>query len=298
VEALSCGFEGMPWIGPDNAARTICVMAWPHAWLPEVLAHLTMTQGLFPNAVLPDVWVSFLGAAWSLSTEWQFYLLALLLTNTSKRRLVTVLLALAAAGVLWRLAAPQPWLFSRAFLPNNAHYFALGVASVSLARRQPGALHRYCCVLGFTLAVCATQGSFGKLLPPLVWTLCLAAQMSPESPGLRPVHRLLRCRLARYFGAISYCLYLVNEPIHKVTSMVVSWVARGDPALYTTLWLPLAILLPIGVAAWLHVSLEMPALRLGRALAARAETGGAWFGGARLRVLGAARSWMPPPRRP
>ncbi len=29
--------------------------------------------------VLPDVWVGFLGAAWSLSTEWQFYLLALLI---------------------------------------------------------------------------------------------------------------------------------------------------------------------------------------------------------------------------
>ncbi len=31
VQPWSCGFGLMPWIGPDNAARTICVMAWPHA---------------------------------------------------------------------------------------------------------------------------------------------------------------------------------------------------------------------------------------------------------------------------
>ena len=44
-----------------------------------------MTHGLFPDGGLPDVWVSFLGAAWSLSTEWQFYLLALLLSAGRSR---------------------------------------------------------------------------------------------------------------------------------------------------------------------------------------------------------------------
>jgi peptidoglycan/LPS O-acetylase OafA/YrhL len=79
AQQASCGFDRMPWIGPDAAARTICSNGWPPWWRLEIAAHLTMTHGLFPNAVLPDVWVSFLGAAWSLSTEWQFYVLALAL---------------------------------------------------------------------------------------------------------------------------------------------------------------------------------------------------------------------------
>ena len=49
VHPWSCGFERMPWIGPENAARTICVMADPHGWLAEIVAHLTMTHGLFPE---------------------------------------------------------------------------------------------------------------------------------------------------------------------------------------------------------------------------------------------------------
>src|SRR3954454_6450819 len=73
VQGLPCGFAQMPWIGQDNPARDICTMHWPDEAGVEIAAHLAMAHGLFPNATLPDVWVSFLGAAWSLSTEWQFY---------------------------------------------------------------------------------------------------------------------------------------------------------------------------------------------------------------------------------
>jgi peptidoglycan/LPS O-acetylase OafA/YrhL len=268
VQPQSCGFEHMPWIGPASAAHSICVTAWPHTWLPEIGAHLTMTHGLFPSVVLPDVWVSFLGSAWSLSTEWQFYLLALL-TAGRNPRLCWILFALAVAGLAWRLEAPEAWQFSRAFLPNKAHFFALGVASVAVLQRERGATGRYGLMLLATLAVCATQGTAGKMLPPLFWTFCLAVQMAPAVPGLRLTGALLRCRTARYFGAISYCLYLVNEPIHKVAGAALGRFAAGDSLLFTALWIPVAIGGPVLVSAWLHVYLEAPALRWGRGVARR-----------------------------
>jgi peptidoglycan/LPS O-acetylase OafA/YrhL len=268
VQPWSCGFERMPWIGPDNAARTICVMAWPHAWLPEIAAHLTMTHGLFPNRMLPDVWVSFLGSAWSLSTEWQFYLLALL-AGIQLRRLGWMLLGLAAVGVAWHLVAPDAWQFSRAFLPNKGHFFALGVASVAVVRQENGALGRYGLFLIGSLAVCATQGSIGKMMPPLAWTFCLAVQMRPASPAFRMANRLLRSRAAQYLGSISYCLYLTNEPIHKIVSAALSWLADNNSTAFTLLWLPLALGLPLVASAWLHSHLETPAQRWGRSMARR-----------------------------
>jgi peptidoglycan/LPS O-acetylase OafA/YrhL len=281
LQSWPCGLDAMPWISEGNAARSICVTAWPRTWLPEIAAHLTMTHGLFPRAVMPDAWVSFLGATWSLSTEWQFYLLALLLARGDVRRLVVVLLVLAAAGAEWRLSMPEMAQFSRAFLPNKAHFFALGVASMSLIGRQPGGMRCYVAVLAATLVICATHGSFGRLLPPLVWSLCLAVQMRPGAPGLRQAGMVLRSRIAQYLGAISYCVYLVNEPIHKLVSGVLSRVADGDAVLFTILWVPVSILLPIGVSAWLHVSVEVPALRWGRsvaqAVASRGGVGG-WRG--------------------
>jgi peptidoglycan/LPS O-acetylase OafA/YrhL len=268
VAPWSCGFEKMPWIGPDDAARTICVKSWPAAWLPEIAAHLTMTHGLFPNAVWPGIWLSFLGAAWSLSTEWQFYLLALFVAGRS-RRLCWLLLGLAVVGTAWRLTVPMPWQFSRAFLPNKGHFFALGVVSVAVVRSESGALPHYMMVLIASLAICAVEGSFGKILPPLAWTCCLAVQMRPDVIGLRQVSALLCSKPARYLGTISYCLYLVNEPIHKVTGQALSRFADGDGWLFTVLWIPLSIGLPFLAAVWLHTSLEAPALRWGREVALR-----------------------------
>jgi peptidoglycan/LPS O-acetylase OafA/YrhL len=47
---------------------------WALGW--HVLAHLTMLHGLISNNVLPVSQYMFLGPAWSLSLEWQFYMLA------------------------------------------------------------------------------------------------------------------------------------------------------------------------------------------------------------------------------
>lgn len=266
LQPWSCGFERMPWIGPDNAARTICVMAWPHALMPEIVAHLTMTHGLFPAAVLPDVWVSFLGSAWSLSTEWQFYLLALLVAGRSER-LCWLLLVLAAAGVAWHLAVPDQWRFSRAFLPNKAHFFALGVASAPVIGRETGAFARYGVVLAMSLAICTAQGTIGKMLPPLAWTLCLGIQLQPCTLSQCLGGWLLRSKIARNLGAISYCVYLVNEPIHKLVGAPLSRLADGNSTLFTVLWIPAAIGLPLVASAWLHAKLEAPALQWGRSVA-------------------------------
>jgi peptidoglycan/LPS O-acetylase OafA/YrhL len=277
IQPASCGFEQMPWVGPDNTARTICADSWPNSWPAEVVAHLTMTHGLFPNGMLPTAWVSFLGSSWSLSTEWQFYLLSLIAlgagrmgtTQASVIRLGCELMLLAAAGMVWSWSVPEAWQFSRAFLANKAHFFALGVASVGVVRGLRGSLLIYGAALGTSLTICAFQGALGKILPPLVWTLCLAAQLRPDRIGLNLVARLLQCRAAQYLGAISYCLYMANEPIHKLLAAALSHVTEGNAAVFTVVWLPAALLLPILASHCLHRYVEMPALRWGH-IAARA----------------------------
>jgi peptidoglycan/LPS O-acetylase OafA/YrhL len=273
IQPVSCGYGRMPWIGPDSAARTICISVWPSWWRAEILAHLTMTHGLLPNAVLPDVWVSFLGSAWSLSTEWQFYVLALVLYASGAGRLRTVLLFLAVVGVAWHGLVPEDWQFSRACLLNKGHFFALGVASAAVVRGERHGLVRYGFTLVACVGLCATGGGWGKLLPPLVWTLCLIAQMRPDTAGFRVLGEVLCSRTARWLGAISYCLYLVNEPIHKMLANGLSAVAGGDPAVFTVVWLPSAVVLPMLAAAWLHRHVEVPAMRWGR-VTVHAPSGG------------------------
>ena len=267
IQALPARFDAMPWVAPDSLARDIWSQGWPANATADIAAHLTMTHGLFPNAVLPDVWVSFLGAAWSLSTEWQFYVLALVLgwSRMGVARLAIVFLALAALGFGWDMAAPEAWRFSRAFLPNKAQYFALGIASTIWIDRR--SIRTFAPVLAMTLLLCAVHGDAGKLLPPVVWTLCLAAQMF--SDRLMLVARPLRWPAVQWFGAVSYPIYLANEPIQKALGYLLAGFAGGDAALFTWLWLPAATVLPIAAAALLHRFVEVPAQRLGKTLARR-----------------------------
>ncbi len=275
VQALPIDFGRLPWIGPASPAHDIWSAGWPAAWPGEILAHLVMAHGLLPNGVMPGTWVSFLGSAWSLSTEWQFYLLAMLVVGPlGARRLTVLFLGLAVLGLGWQAVAPEPWQFSRAFLPNKAQFFALGIASAQLLRGGPGAARRYGWVLLATLLLCLPQGGPEKLLPALLWTLCLTAQAYPGVRALQPVARLLRLPLLLRLGAWSYGIYLANEPIQKTCGLALAWLAEADAALFTALWIPVACLVPIGAAALLHRWVERPALRAGRILADRARTGG------------------------
>jgi peptidoglycan/LPS O-acetylase OafA/YrhL len=275
VQPLARPFAIMPWIGPTNLGRDIWAEGWPDQSAVHLLAHLTMTHGLFPDGSVPFVWVTFLGAAWSLSTEWQFYVLAALVGVAAAdrsgyvSRLAAALLVIALAGAVWSVVAPPEAQFSRAFLPNKAHYFALGVASAGLAAGpRRGGRRGYAIVLAVVLGLCAAgRGGFDKILPPLAWTLCLAAERHPRQALFRPLARLLSSRPLLALGAISYPLYLVNEPIHKLVGIALATVADGDGAIFDLLWIPLSIGLPIAAATWLHRVIERPALRWGREFA-------------------------------
>lgn len=271
VQALPTDFARLPWIGPDSLARGIWWVGWPHPLLVQIAAHLTMTHGLIPDALLPAGWVSFLGSAWSLSTEWQFYVLALIIgTCLGPRSMIAAFLALSLCGIAWHAVATEAWAFSRAFLPYKAQLFALGIAGAALARGGPRAARTYILTLVATLLLCALQGGAAKLGAPVFWTLCLAAQLAPRFAGLATVARVLRSPVLLRLGAWSYCIYLTNEPIQKALGLALAILADGNGTWFTAWWLPAGILLPLAASTWLHRRVEAPWHRWGRKLAAMA----------------------------
>lgn len=280
VQPLATAFTVMPWIAPDSPARFIWSGGWPSGWTMGIATHLTMTHGLFPNGVLPDVWVGFLGAAWSLSTEWQFYLLALLVgARLGLIRMAWLFLAMSAASILWHAAVPEALQFSRAFLPNKAQYFALGIISAVVVSDGRARLGDYLTVLAVALFLCVLQGGIDKLLPPMIWTACLAAQLCsnrhgrawPRPDGIEMALGLMSATLQSkplvWLGAVSYCLYLVNEPVQKLFGISLAVFVKGDATLFAAFWIPGAVALPLLASWWLHKGIEIPAQRYGRGIA-------------------------------
>jgi len=282
VQPLPTALPWMPWVAADNPGRAVWSTGWPTHWATEICAHLTMSHGLIPDAVIPNAWISFLGCAWSLSTEWQFYVLIAVLApalrSTDPARalagLSRLFLAISALALAWAWAGPDTWRFSKAFLRNKAQYFALGIASAGWGiDAAPRAAGRFVLAVCTVIALCVAQGGLGKLAAPLVWTACLLAQRAaPGVAGWGPLQWLaatLRAPPLLTAGAASYSIYLMNEPVQKVLGLLLARYAQGDGLLFTLLWVPSAVVLPLGLAWVLHKRIEQPALRAGRQFLAR-----------------------------
>jgi peptidoglycan/LPS O-acetylase OafA/YrhL len=72
-----------------------------------------------------------------------------------------------------------------------------------------------------------------------------------------------------WLGALSYCIYLTNEPVHKLLGLGLAAVTGGDGELFSAFWLPGAVGLPLLLSAGLHACVEVPALQWGRRYARR-----------------------------
>jgi peptidoglycan/LPS O-acetylase OafA/YrhL len=242
VVLLAAGAPVMPWVGANG--RNIMEAGPPAGLGWHLAAHVLLVQGLIPQGALPYAYVTLLGPAWSLSTEWQFYGVIGLV---APRRLGGFAMAMLAVGAAYHmLALPPWWRFSRAFLPDAAPFFGLGMASAH-ALRGGGWRVFWVCLAG-ACAVGALSG-LEKAAVPLGWGAAMLAQRCAWGAVLeRPLVQVL--------GAISYPLYLVNEPVQRGLAILVAPLAHGDVAMFTMLWLPASLAGSVGVAAALHHGVE------------------------------------------
>jgi peptidoglycan/LPS O-acetylase OafA/YrhL len=122
------------------------------------------------------------------------------------------------------------------------------------------ALAAFSAILAATLLICLLQGP-DKLAVPLLWVACLAAQCCPQATRTGWLAWLLTRRATLWLGAVSYPLYLVNEPAQRLLGRALAGAAGGDAAWFSAVWVPGALLLPLGLAWLLHIGIEVPAMR-------------------------------------
>jgi peptidoglycan/LPS O-acetylase OafA/YrhL len=234
----------------------------------NLLAHFALLHGAISNRVLPFSEYTFLGPAWSLSLEWQFYLVAPLAMWGLRTRGGSILVAAAAAFayVAYRRGHLGDFI-DPSFLPGAVPLFATGIATRLCYRRLPG-FARFPAVpllvgLGCALIV-------HSLLIYLVW-FGFVAWLRIDRSGDRVPGAVDRClrwmflsRAARYLGTRSYSTYLLHEPlIHVVVYVCIKqWALGLWPTVLVTLLLTPTLTVPASILMYRYI--EAPAIAFGK----------------------------------
>jgi peptidoglycan/LPS O-acetylase OafA/YrhL len=230
------------------------------------LAHAVMLNSAIGDTLLPYSEYVFNPPAWSLSLEWQFYLVApfFIALAPSPRSVMTVavLIALIEAFYNYYLSAH---FIQLGFLPAAAGYFAIGVASrlvyPSLAK---GSYFYPICALAIILFPMLQQ-SRGLLIWAVIFA-GLAFLASNENGVLARLYRvLLTSRPSMYFGSRSYSIYLCHYSIISV--LVWLWVRRFGSVPGFVVLSGAAVLFTILTSECTYRYIELPGIALGRRIA-------------------------------
>lgn len=195
-----------PFATGRNALRLAQVESGVTNLGAHLLTHLPLLQGAVPHHLLPHTAYTLVGQAWSVSLEWQFYLLAplCLIALRSGWRL-----GMLGAVLLGASALPG---FESGFIGRAWPMFAVGMATYLWARdggMWPGI--GLALAAGAALALVSPRVGAGVIL----WGgVCLSVM---GAGGLGWIAKGLSARALRTQGARSYSIYLVHMlPLYAV----------------------------------------------------------------------------------
>jgi peptidoglycan/LPS O-acetylase OafA/YrhL len=241
-----------------------------HGVLPHLIAHLLLLHGAISDNVLQVSQFMFLGPAWSLSLEWQFYLVAPLVLYCLRTKAGTIALCvITLASYVAYTRGYFGTFFDPSFLPGAAPYFAAGIATRFLYARLPQFSSYPVVAVGAVLGF----GLFVHDLIPVVFWVAFIAWLRVDQARDRfswMVDRVFgwafNSPAARYLGIRSYSTYLIHEPIIHI--IVFICIKQFAWTLWPTVALTFVLTIPLTFAAsvFLYRYVEAPAIEYGKKL--------------------------------
>jgi peptidoglycan/LPS O-acetylase OafA/YrhL len=251
--------QQLPWDHPLNHSRLLIFHDTMADLAAQVAVHLTMLHAAVPSSILPSSAYAILGQAWSISLEWQFYLVAPIVfwaLKSSSIRATTIVIGTACASHFliagWDGA-----------LPRHVGLFGVGIGSYFLWRAAPPPSLK-----AFTLAATALTYLVSPIPGLVVWAGVFSAIYAPKSAGASSVVAFLELRAVQFLGRISYSIYLSHAILMYVAMGILSGHAEQLGSwCYFAVLVTMTVTMTILVSAILYRFVEAPFIRLGKGIA-------------------------------
>jgi len=247
-------------------------------WL-YFFSELTMLQGLIPNEVLDNGAGGITGVGWSVSLEWQFYIIAPFLIGAILNKgwriyaVLAALLLFAFFGALNDRAfvvgdSTYSWNHPGA-LPQMIGFFFLGIISHFAldAVRQRKAVSS-ALIIAAALMLFNFEGPEGQFLPIMIWAILYTTIITSGTT----VHKVMEAKPLRWLGDISYSTYISHIFVLSfVEGKIVRANGLGEADTFEKLAYLMLISWPIIlIVSWLSYKfVEKPGIALGRHLATK-----------------------------
>jgi len=263
-----------PWLAGHENAAAVTAEIESHMGLHWLL-HLGLVHGMVPDSVLPRASDAILGPAWSLSLEWQFYLVAPLLVGLMRRNLawqLGVAASLIAGFLLFRTDLLGEWRRTSMLL-LAIPLFLIGIFSRLYFDRLRQAPLWLVPTIGVVAAVIFRHSIRYECV---VWAIFLSAsilEVRPVDPGrerwVRMLHALTANRWVTWLGQVSYSTYLVHLPFLSLLVFgsyeAFGW--RSQKSMLGVMGVGCVLLIPLSRALFLGI--EKPFNQLGGRIARR-----------------------------
>jgi Predicted acyltransferases len=262
-------------VAPDSYVSAMRKMfdSYNEHTLVHIVSHLFLLHGLIPDSVVYGAGGSILGQAWSLSLEWQFYLIAPFILLVVNRKWFLIPLMLLICVFLSKMLSYYGLTFSYgAFLINKIWFFFFGISLSLLLSGQKRLAVLY--LLGAFCGVFCVENVKGFLLSSCIWLMITSSILAYRGhlSFLRalatPFSSFMNAKFVQLLGRLSYIVYLshviVMDLVHRfivanfghLSFSFLNFIALSLVILITTLFVSYAIM----------IFIEQPFNNMGRAI--------------------------------
>jgi peptidoglycan/LPS O-acetylase OafA/YrhL len=258
--------------GAMKEARSHILASSISYFWPNIATHIPALHSLIPDRIIPQGEYAFLGQAWSISLEWQFYLIApfVIPALLAARRSWSMALGLLAVFlVLAFIGRAMPM----GFVGRYAIFFAIGIATHHLLNWQQTRSIQTSTIATIAIFVIGALVLLRvpSVLPISIWVAVSACVLAHINAYKSRLSQLLTSRVALWIGERSYSVYLAHMIPLTIGMNALEKAGIEEPITHAV---SLLIITVLGTAALAYLSfrwIEQPFQRLGKQLSTRAQ---------------------------